>query len=87
MTGLSRTDTGSGTVTVAGGALNVGGNTIVGSGNDGFGGEPGAKGSFLQSGGSHVVTGDLIVGQAGTLGGGKGIYQMSGGRFKPRTSG
>ncbi|MEO8304100.1 MAG: choice-of-anchor D domain-containing protein [Betaproteobacteria bacterium] len=66
------------------GNVTVSGLTLVGAGNGvgldpGFLGEPGAMGTFTQSGGTHTVGGDLIIGQAGSQGGGTGLYQMSGG--------
>ena len=66
-----------GIVTLSGGSLTAL-NTIIGGGNNGFVGEPGAKGTFTQTGGSHSVTGDLIIGQAGSQGGGNGTYNISG---------
>ena len=66
-----------GIVTLSGGSLTAL-NTIIGAGNSFFSGEPGGKGTFTQTGGSHSVTGDLIIGQAGSQGGGNGTYNISG---------
>jgi hypothetical protein len=64
--------------------LSVGGNTVIGAGNGvdldpGFDGEPGARGTFTQSGGVHEVDGNLIVGQSGNVKGGTGFYNLSAG--------
>ncbi len=67
------------------GTLAVEGNSIVGAGNnDGvnFSGAPGATGTFIQTGGEHRVTGDLIVGQEGTEAGGTGSYRISDGTLE-----
>ncbi|MEO8305840.1 MAG: hypothetical protein ABI724_17145, partial [Betaproteobacteria bacterium] len=75
-----------GVYNLSGGTLAVGGNTILGVGNDFFNGEPGGKGTFNQTGGSHSVGGDLILGQASTTlpvvppsAGATGIYNLSAG--------
>ncbi len=68
-----------GIYTLEGGTLEVGGNTVIGVGNDGGSpGEPGGKGTFTQSGGEHTTTGSLVVGQGGLVGGGNGFYDLSG---------
>lgn len=68
-----------GIYTLEGGTLEVGGNTVIGVGNDGGSpGEPGGRGTFTQSGGEHTTTGTLVVGQGGLVGGGNGFYDLSG---------
>jgi hypothetical protein len=62
--------------------LTVNGNTVIGKGNSGFPGEPGGKGTFTQSGGTHTIHGHLIIGQgsSGTASaGGNGTYTLSDG--------
>ncbi|MFO1198003.1 MAG: choice-of-anchor D domain-containing protein [Burkholderiaceae bacterium] len=65
---------------LSGGTLAVGGDVVLGAGNDFFAGEPGGKGTFEHSGaGSVTVTGSVILGQAASIGGGHGTYLLSGG--------
>ena len=66
------------------GNLTVSGNVTIGAGNGvdvdpGFPGEPGAQGTFNQSGGTHLVGGDLKIGQSGYVAGGTGLYTLSSG--------
>lgn len=72
-----------GTYQLSAGDLIVTGNTIIGAPNDRplppLRTEAGGQGFFIQSGGSHSVFGDLVVGGAGTTGSGDGHYDMSGG--------
>lgn len=69
-----------GIYTLSGGLLSVTGNSIIGAGNDYWEGEPGGKGTFTQTAGSHhTVGGDLIIGQAGDKGNGTGTYNLSNG--------
>lgn len=70
---------------VSSSVLKVSGDTIIGAGNNTFAGEPGGKGTFNQSGGSHTVTGNLIIGQGSysdASAGGTGIYNLSGGSLQ-----
>jgi hypothetical protein len=60
------------------GVLTVGGNAIIGGGNNVFNGEPGGLGTFNQTGGVATVSGDVIVGAFGTINGGSGNYSLSG---------
>ena len=69
---------------LSGGNLTVVGNVTIGAGNGvnldpGFPGEPGALGTFIQSGGTHLVGGDLKIGQSGNVAGGTGLYTLSSG--------
>lgn len=66
-----------GTYNLSGGDLNIGNNTIIGAGNSGFPGEPGALGHFYHTGGNHNITGSLIIGQYGSEGSGTGVYELS----------
>ncbi|MBL0150492.1 MAG: choice-of-anchor D domain-containing protein [Ideonella sp.] len=73
-----------GVYTFSGGTLSVTGDTIIGGGNGvnldpGFAGEPGALGTFTQSGGTHLVGGNLKIGQSGNVAGGTGLYTLSSG--------
>jgi hypothetical protein len=78
-TGLAR----QGSYTLGGGTttstLTVSGNTIIGAGHNVIGWGPGGLGTFTQTGGTHTVTGDVIVGQLGTVADGTGTYNLSGG--------
>jgi hypothetical protein len=58
------------------GSLDVGGNTVVGNGNNFFISEPGGKGEFHHDGGTHT-TDSLILGGAGSEGNGTGFYYLS----------
>ncbi len=60
------------------GVLTVSGDTIIGAGNSGFGGEPGGLGSFTQTGGMVMLNGALVIGDGGDNAGGTGIYSLSG---------
>lgn len=67
---------------LSGGTLTVEGSSIVGAGNNdhvNFPGASGGTGTFTQTGGEHLVTDDLIVGQEGTQGGGTGSYSITAG--------
>jgi hypothetical protein len=68
----------------SGGNLTAMGNVIIGAGNgvdadQGFAGEPGGLGTFNQSGGTHLVGGELKIGQSGNVAGGMGLYTQSNG--------
>ena len=80
---LGGTPTREGFVTLSGGVLSVLGKTTVGAGNDFFGDpllspEPGAKGTFTQSGGAATYANDIIIGGYGIINGGTGSYVLSG---------
>ncbi|RDE48871.1 MAG: choice-of-anchor D domain-containing protein, partial [Candidatus Accumulibacter meliphilus] len=69
---------------LSGGNLTAMGNVIIGAGNgvdadQGFAGEPGGLGTFNQSGGTHLVGGELKIGQSGNVAGGMGLYTQSNG--------
>ena len=72
----------SGMYTLKGGQLSVSGNSVIGGANSStdpsWVGQPGGLGTFTQTGGSHKTT-NLIVGQGGTVAGGTGVYNLSGG--------
>ena len=52
---------------------------VVGQGNAGYPGQPGGKGTFIQTGGTHDIAAELLIGGPGAIAGGTGVYDMSGG--------
>jgi hypothetical protein len=74
------TPTREGIVNLSGGSLTVSGLTTIGAGNNDFVGEPGAKGTFNQTGGVATLN-NFVVGGAGTEAGGTGIVNISAGQM------
>lgn len=63
---------------IYGGQVLAHNNFVVGGGNESFPDEPGGLGSVVQDGTTSIINidNDLIVGQAGSIGGGTGSYTL-----------